>query len=286
MDTNTYDRLDTTLAAKYGCPFSKVKRLVLTTQAMCGIFFALSQKSYIVPSPEELLQLKRRGPDSCNNVRRKLRSDSGTATVYLSICASVLSLRGDGIVGQPLEDPASGSVFVWNGEGWKLNGHTIEENDAENIFKSLLIATRRGSNIESESSETDELRCNRIVDVIRNITGPYAFVFFDALRQNVYFARDCLGRRSLLWMAGQDGSLVFSSLPHSSDVSIWNDVDADGIYMFASRDQHDFLPGVSNTEPHSRDEFRKSERTTWSDDESMIVSTRFPVRSTFCSHLC
>lgn len=246
------------------------------TQAMCGIFFTLSQKSYIVPSSEEFLQLKRRGPDSCNIVRRKLQSESGTTTIYLSICASVLSLRGNGIVGQPLEDQASGSVFAWNGEGWKLNGHAIEDNDAEKIFRSLLIASRRDSSIESESPEADELCRNHIVDVIRSISGPYAFVFFDAVRENMYFARDCMGRRSLLWKAGQDGSLVFSSLSHSSDASIWNDVDADGIYMFASRDQFSLLPGISNSKPHPRDHSRCSERTIWSDDESMVISTRFP----------
>lgn len=246
---------------------------------MCGIYFALSQKSYIVPSPEELLQLKRRGPDSCNIVRRKFQSESGTTTVYLTICASVLSLRGNGVTEQPLEDPASGSVFAWNGEGWNLNGHTVEYNDAENIFNSLINATQGHASIKS--FEADELCRNRIVDVIRSIRGPYAFVFFDAVRENVYFARDCLGRRSLLWMAGQDSSLVFSSLSHNSHVSKWNDVDTDGIYVFASRAQRGLLAGVSNRKPRPRDESR--ERTTWLDDESMIVSTRHPVRSTFCT---
>lgn len=248
---------------------------------MCGIFFALSQRSYITPSPEELMQLKRRGPDSYNIIRRKLQSESSTTTIYLTICASVLSLRGHGITEQPLEDPASGSVFAWNGEGWNLNGHTIEDNDAEKIFKSLMIATRRHASINSESCEVDELHCNRIVDVIRSIRGPYAFVFFDAVRQNVYFARDRLGRRSLLWMAGRDGSLVFSSLSHNSQVSTWNDVDADGIYMFASRAQHGLLAGLSNRRSHYKDESGDTEQTTWPDDESMIVSTKFPVRSTF-----
>lgn len=250
-------------------------------QAMCGIFFALSQKSYIVPSPEELLQLKRRGPDACNIVRRKLQSESGTTTVYLTICASVLSLRGNGITEQPLEDPASGSVFAWNGEGWNLNGHTIQDNDTENIFNSLIIATRRHASVKS--SEADELCRNRVVDVIRSIRGPYAFVFFDAVRENVYFARDCLGRRSLLWMAGQDSSLVFSSLSHNSHVSRWNDVDADGIYVFAGRAQRSLLAGISSGKLCSRDESRDTERTTWSDDECMIVSTKFSVRSTFCT---
>ena len=247
---------------------------------MCGIFFTLSQKSFILPSSEDLLRLMRRGPDFCKTVQRRIQSKSGITVLHLSICASVLSLRGDGIIEQPLEDPASGSVFAWNGEGWKFDGHTIGGNDAAKVFCMLLDATQSASG-SAESCKAEKLPHKLVVDVIRSITGPYAFVFFDAVHGDVYFARDCLGRRSLLWTTGQDGSLIFSSLANGSNISTWNDVDADGVYMFAIRDQLDRRPETR----HANNEFEGSERTPWSDDESMIVSRRFPVRFIFCNPL-
>lgn len=62
------------------------------------------------------------------------------------------------------------------------------------------------------------------------IAGPYAFVFVDASRSSVYFGRDFLGRRSLLYKVDADGNLLLSSVTNGSSGEGWSEVEADGVY--------------------------------------------------------
>ncbi|KAF8213331.1 asparagine synthase-domain-containing protein [Mycena galopus ATCC 62051] len=69
-----------------------------------------------------------------------------------------------------------GNIFCWNGE----IGPT--ENDGLKLFKSL--------------SALDTVE--QVANMFGSIEGPYAFVYYHAISQRVFFARDPLGRRSLL----------------------------------------------------------------------------------------
>lgn len=248
---------------------------------MCGIFFSLSRHTYVDPSPEELLRLKRRGPDWCKTVRCQVCSESGQPLFYLSICATVLSLRGHVMVEQPLEDPVSGSLLAWNGEGWSFDDERIGGNDVKKIFQSLLTAAKHAYNEASEVFKADEISHQRIINVLRSIKGPYALVFFDALRRNLYLARDPLGRRSLLWMARQDGCLVFSSLPSLSHRCTWKNVDSNGIHVFAFGQETRSMFTATESTLLVKDTLQRPVQKIWPGDGSGIGSIMVPVRSFF-----
>ncbi|KAI9454864.1 asparagine synthase-domain-containing protein [Lactarius psammicola] len=120
------------------------------------------------------------GPDVQRDHQITLKSDRET-TVYLDFFASELRLRGNAPVAQPHTDE-SGNVLCWNGEIFKgLDVHP-EENDGSK----LSIAMRE---LEDASA---------IVQLLGTLEGPYAFVYYHRRSGKVFFARDPLGRRSLL----------------------------------------------------------------------------------------
>ncbi|KAG1826180.1 asparagine synthase-domain-containing protein [Suillus subaureus] len=92
----------------------------------------------------------------------------------LEFFASELRLRGDEPIVQPHQQ--DGDVFCWNGE---VDAY---ENDGAKLFQSIYTL-----------SAMDDLPF-----LLGRIEGPYAFVFYHAESRKLYFARDPLGRRSLL----------------------------------------------------------------------------------------
>ncbi|KJA26137.1 hypothetical protein HYPSUDRAFT_37019 [Hypholoma sublateritium FD-334 SS-4] len=98
----------------------------------------------------------------------------------IAFFASELRLRGDSPVVQP--HTGGGNVLCYNGEifeGLEIYSH---ENDGCKLFEALSAA---------KSLED-------IQHILSNIEGPYAFVFYHADSHRMYYARDPLGRRSLL----------------------------------------------------------------------------------------
>jgi asparagine synthetase B (glutamine-hydrolysing) len=76
--------------------------------------------------------------------------------------------------------------------------------------------------LEQCSCDTD------ILSVLSEIEGPFAFVYFDASQNKIWFGRDCLGRRSLLWQQSET-SFILSSVA-STDLGAWQEVPANGFY--------------------------------------------------------
>jgi asparagine synthetase B (glutamine-hydrolysing) len=174
---------------------------------MCGIFFSASPRASISPSNETVRNLESRGPNSIKEhyVAVAIQGEGvpgleADLMVRLTFVSTVLALRGDHIQIQPMIDESTGSVFCWNGEAWKINGQTLTGNDTVHVFQSLLQATK-----------TLQSATNGIENVLTNIAGPYAFVFYDALSHTVYFGRDRLGRRSLMVSKNQEGEFVLAS---------------------------------------------------------------------------
>ncbi|KAF3767013.1 hypothetical protein M406DRAFT_251808 [Cryphonectria parasitica EP155] len=189
---------------------------------MCGIHAVISA-SKPIGIPANLQRcLCNRGPDHIATHETQLGSKADAdapTTRYLSFTSTVLALRGDHVARQPFVDPSSGSVLCWNGEAWRFRHHDVAGNDGEAIAGLLAGAVRRG---ETEREEA-------ILKVLRSIDGPFAFVFFDKASKKLYFGRDRLGRRSLLFR--RDGhQLVLSSVADSVDPQ-WKEVEADGIYV-------------------------------------------------------
>lgn len=82
--------------------------------------------------------------------------------------------------------------------------------------------------LENATTETD------LLNVFVNIEGPFAFVYYRASTRKIWFSRDCLGRRSLLWYKSKNGPFMLSSVGKANDIEsdngIWEEVPANGIY--------------------------------------------------------
>lgn len=162
-----------------------------------------------------------RGPDHITTHETRLAHGvaDGAPATHLAFTSSVLALRGDHIAQQPFVDPETGSVFCWNGEAWKIRHHDVSGNDGEAIAALLNEAVSRGP----------QGREAAVLQVLRSIDGPFAFVFFDKPSGKVYYGRDRLGRRSLVIReSGQ--CVVLSSIAAAAD-PLWREVEADGIYV-------------------------------------------------------
>lgn len=231
---------------------------------MCGIHFTLSRTP---PAPTDLPPdlrrcLHARGPDHFGQVHRRVRcvdpsgdsgdggdggdsggdasdaSDSGTAAWSLRFTSTVLALRGDHVAPQPLTDGGGGegSVLCWNGEAWRVGGERVPGNDGEVVFARLAAGGGGGGG-----------GVDAVLDVLRGIEGPFAFVYYDATVGKVFFGRDRLGRRSLLMAPARQGGLALCSVAGEAGEG-WREVEADGVYVVAvgkdaSPERYDWVVG-------------------------------------------
>ncbi|KAI1485610.1 asparagine synthase-domain-containing protein [Biscogniauxia mediterranea] len=199
---------------------------------MCGIYAVIAAGARPGISADLKQALLDRGPDHLGQIHREVvhtstststttSTNSARDTIHLTFTSTVLALRGDHVAKQPLEDSATGSVLCWNGEAWRIGGQPVTGNDGEAILSKLEAAPL---------SSSSEVRGAHILNVLRSIEGPFAFLYFDQPMSRLYFARDRLGRRSLLSHRAADGNVIsFSSI---ADVPAdgWEEVHADGIY--------------------------------------------------------
>jgi asparagine synthetase B (glutamine-hydrolysing) len=222
---------------------------------MCGIYFSLSRNGYIAPNAGIELLLKNRGPDSIGEHHALIPAESSSdqassVQLHATFLSTVLALRGTAIVEQPLKDDETGSALCWNGEAWSIHGHldSIPGNDSQAVFALLLQATHVPSPDGKSSSVELVLR------TLSAIRGPYAFVFYDAKNNILFFGRDCLGRRSLLRQSTSDDRLVLSSVRDSASGDKWAEVEPDGIYMVDLQSSHsnDAVLNVTHV-PHRRE---------------------------------
>ncbi|KAL0089938.1 asparagine synthase-domain-containing protein [Phycomyces blakesleeanus] len=200
---------------------------------MCGILFSISdtrpENSPLWNSLEALNT--KRGPDAQQT--HVITIQDQQAQLYLRFFSSVLHLRGDHVVPQPMT-PATGDVLSWNGEIFGGLEITLGENDTE-------VLVRRLAGISP--TDTSE---KAVLDILTQIEGPFAFVFWQAHTNRLWFGRDCLGRRSLLWARSKsltNKSFMLSSVGPSSassdsgsDNVVWEEVPADGLYCIQMED--------------------------------------------------
>ncbi|KAF2660943.1 hypothetical protein K491DRAFT_765164 [Lophiostoma macrostomum CBS 122681] len=198
---------------------------------MCGIFFSSSRTAYIAPDPSTESLLRNRGPDSLGIHQVFIprdatcgEHDDASGGLYLTFVSTVLALRGASVVEQPLRDDATGSVLCWNGEAWTIGSNNIVGNDSQHVFASLLASS------SSDVVSGRESSIHRTASAVSAIRGPHAFVYYDARNSYLYYARDCLGRRSLLRASTSTDSLTLSSVCNSSGMK-WAEVEADGLYV-------------------------------------------------------
>ncbi|XP_038155382.1 asparagine synthetase domain-containing protein 1 [Cyprinodon tularosa] len=177
---------------------------------MCGIFCALSPPATRIQEDAELRDfLRSRGPDSSQDLT-VCGSDPGYRCFF---SAHVLHMRGL-LTPQPLRDGA-GNVLLWNGEVFAGLEAEPEENDTAAVSGRL------------ESCRT----AAEVLSVLAEVRGPWAFVYHQREQNFLWFGRDFLGRRSLLWRS-TSGALVLSSVaarPTGLDGD-WREVPAAGVF--------------------------------------------------------
>ncbi|KAI8373060.1 asparagine synthase-domain-containing protein [Radiomyces spectabilis] len=187
---------------------------------MCGILFSLCTTGVAV-EPDlwaDLMCLNtKRGPDA-QGTHQITADTEGENPVDLCFFSTVLHLRGPRVVAQPVENPMTHDVLCWNGEifgGLKVD---CTDNDTRVLMDHL--------------SQMDDRSPNGLLNLISQIEGPFAFVYWQARARKLWFARDCLGRRSLLWRRSDGGPFMLSSVGPSSRLNKkdWAEVPATGIY--------------------------------------------------------
>ncbi|XP_059199430.1 asparagine synthetase domain-containing protein 1 [Centropristis striata] len=178
---------------------------------MCGIFCLLS----LSPSQFEWDKtvhehLKRRGPD----LSQDLTVRGSNLSCWCLFSAHVLHMRGR-LTPQPLQDD-TGNVLLWNGEIFGGVPVPPEENDT-------AVVSGRLSSCSSSSE---------ILSVLSSLRGPWGFVYYQKAGDYLWFGRDVLGRRSLLWRF-EDNALTLTSVAARGSgpaQAAWREVPASGVY--------------------------------------------------------
>ncbi|KAM6178389.1 asparagine synthetase domain-containing protein 1 [Rhynchocyon petersi] len=179
---------------------------------MCGICCSVnfSFEHFSKDLKEDLLyNLRQRGPDSSKQL---FKSDVSYQCLF---SGHVLHLRGV-LTAQPVEDEG-GNVFLWNGEVFGGIKVEAKENDTQIMFNCL----------SSCQNEAD------ILSVFSQVQGPWSFIYYQASSHQLWFGRDFLGRRSLLWYFNTPGkSFCLSSVgtQTSGVADQWQEVPASGVF--------------------------------------------------------
>ncbi|KAF2211445.1 hypothetical protein CERZMDRAFT_112547 [Cercospora zeae-maydis SCOH1-5] len=197
---------------------------------MCGIFCSLARDGHALPSAAIKTSLTARGPDASNTLLTEAGDSSDKARIYLTLFSTVLSLRGNVITDQPLRTAESRAVLCWNGEAWSIRGKVLCDNDTFAVHQLLCAGLGQVRDFNSGTVEATRASLSAIARSLAQVAGPYAFMFYDEKTSRLYFGRDFLGRRSLLWKVDQHGRLLFSSVGDSSLHGAWAEVEADGVY--------------------------------------------------------
>jgi len=132
-------------------------------------------------------------------------------------------------VAQPYMQHDQTSRLCWNGEAWTVDGTVTDANDTQIVYSQVLETTQTELSRLPQDDETLR-RADAVAAAMSRIAGPYAFVFHDSLHGLIYFGRDSLGRRSLLFNVTDDGDVIISSIPDATLGTTWTEVEADGIY--------------------------------------------------------
>lgn len=112
-----------------------------------------------------------RGPDACSGA---VRIEAANGTLDVDLCASVLALRGEAIVPQPICSTDRKLLLLWNGEVFvtKLAGFDLDAHDGEQLISDI---ERR---IDRTTRDPDALG-HAFTQTLSAIEGPYAAVLLD-----------------------------------------------------------------------------------------------------------
>ncbi|KAK7203555.1 asparagine synthetase domain-containing protein 1 [Myxozyma melibiosi] len=201
---------------------------------MCGIFFSIVQDGrdafLAKPQLERIYDaLRCRGPDCSNQVVVQLSEQC-----KLTFFSTVLSMR-DPLTVQPLQSATTSSVLQFNGEIYDVAGELegrgrdllVDETELDEAGCSTVCSSRNDTSVVMHLFE--EFGVLKTVQCLR---GEYAFVYYDAVERCVWWARDCIGRRSLLMNQTVPGELALSSVaPFDAELcKDWIEVPGGSVY--------------------------------------------------------
>ncbi|KAF1382252.1 hypothetical protein PFLUV_G00141790 [Perca fluviatilis] len=195
----------------------KKNRKVYIQQRNSNIFFLADRSQTLGLCKKELDNMKKdlqdiRGPNLSQDLT--VRGTNPSYRCFFS--AHVLHMRGI-LTPQPFQDNA-GNVLVWNGEIFGGLPVMPEDNDT-------AVLSQRLSSCDSPSE---------ILSLLSAVRGPWGFVYYQKAGDYLWFGRDFLGRRSLLWKfdAAVNALTLTSVAAQSSgpDQSAWQEVPAVGVY--------------------------------------------------------
>lgn len=187
---------------------------------MCGILLVASNSKF---NAEKLeldtslkVQIQKRGPDSIKT------HQISTETLFMEFTASVLHLRGESMCVQPIitnNSKGVPTVLCFNGEIYEYDNLKVSGNDTNFISQKLA-------------------HCDDVFDCLSKIRGEFSIIYLVGTK--LYFARDPLGRRSLVWHKKQSEMdwLVISSVAAAGTLmdNYWEEVPANGLYTIETSD--------------------------------------------------
>ena len=186
---------------------------------MCGILVSISNQETDESLIKIISNIKKRGPDSFNSIS----INPGT-----TIFASVLALRGETTIQQPVS--SNHGILAFNGEIFNSNLH---QNDTLYLSSTL-----------SKSTTIED-----VVEILSSLQGPFALVYYIKHLNCLVFAKDLLGRRSLLWNINDiKSSFVITSVGDSN--CTWENVDVgiNVIYLNNLNDKKSLKNHIKNFE--------------------------------------
>lgn len=183
---------------------------------MCGIYCYVGREDF---NPTYVLKaLHHRGPDS----QGVWQNGVGTNQIHLlHTRLAILDLSPAGH--QPMIDPETGNVIIFNGEIY-------------NFLELRQELEARGIEFTSHSDTEVLLLGYRVwgAQILKRLDGMFAFSLFDNTKQRLLIARDHIGIKPLYYAQTRDGGFALASEVRALIASglIATDWDEQGIYEY------------------------------------------------------
>ena len=177
---------------------------------MCGIAWARSSSALGPAGEKELCELlRRRGPDFQRIV------DAGELGVFY---AAVLHLRGAEPCAQPAED-AEGNILCFNGEVYSF----ATTSEAPVLLRGLARSCASGDDVALYLS---------------SLAGPWSLIYAHRKTGRVFFARDPVGRRSLLLGRASSGDISAIGSVSAGNQLNWEECPPTGVYCYDAHERN------------------------------------------------
>lgn len=172
---------------------------------MCGILFYLTKQQKWLDDYNELVPfIKNRGPSYSGEYT------TITSNGYSIKCfSSVLSLRLP-FTAQPLT--INDSCLQFNGEIYRFGVEIVKDNDTHYVF--------------------DKFRSVGVLKSLQLLQGEYALCYYEQNNNKVWFARDCIGRRSLMYRFDENEGLFVSSVSPKASARDFLEVEGGKVYCY------------------------------------------------------